>query len=213
MDVLSRLDEIRAATNVLEHPFYQRWSAGELSAGELAVYAGEYRLAVIALAEASALAAAKAEPARAGALRGHAAEERAHVELWDEFARATGARLSSDSVGALPETEECARVWQAGEDLLDHLAVLYVIEAGQPEIARTKLEGLTAHYGYSDEGPAVEYFRLHELLDREHSREAAELIAELMAEVEDPEQKAEQMVSFAGAALRGNWLLLDGVGR
>ncbi len=211
MDVLSRLDEIRAATNVLEHPFYQRWSAGELSASELASYAGEYRLAVIALAEASTLAAAKAQPARAGALREHAEEERAHVELWDEFARAAGTRLSGDSARALPETEECARVWRAGENLLDHLAVLYVIEAGQPEIARTKLEGLTAHYGYSDEGPATEYFRLHELLDREHSREAAELIAELMAEVEDPEQKAEQMVSFASAALRGNWLLLDGV--
>src|SRR5271155_5124329 len=181
MDVLSRLDEIRAATNVLEHPFYQRWSAGELSAGELATYTGEYRHAVIALAEASALAAAKAQPGRAGALREHA------------------------------EEEQCAGVWRAGEDLLDHLAVLYVIEAGQPEIARTKLAGLTAHYGYTDEGPATEYFRLHELLDREHSREAAELIAELMAEAEDPEQKAEQMVSFAGAALRGNWLLLDGV--
>ena len=41
MDVLARLDETRAAINVLEHPFYQRWSAGELSAGELARYAGE----------------------------------------------------------------------------------------------------------------------------------------------------------------------------
>src|SRR5271154_4075020 len=110
MDVLSRLDEIRAATNVLEHPFYQRWSAGELSAGELAAYAGEYRLAVIALAEASALAAAEAPTARAGALREHAEEEQAHVELWDEFARAAGTRLSNDSAGALPESEECARV-------------------------------------------------------------------------------------------------------
>jgi len=213
MDVLARLDEIRAGTNVLEHPFYERWSAGELSAAELASYAGEYRLAVIALADASALAAAKAQPARAGALREHAAEERAHVELWDEFARATGATLTTDSAGPLPETEECVRVWQAGEDLLDHLAVLYAIEASQPEISRTKLEGLTAHYGYSDEGPAVEYFRVHEQLDREHSREAAELIGELMAEVEDPEQKAEQMLSCAQDALRGNWLLLDGVSR
>ena len=54
MDVLARLDEARRATNVLEHPFYQRWSAGELSAGELSCYAGEYRHAVTALAEASA---------------------------------------------------------------------------------------------------------------------------------------------------------------
>ena len=25
MDILARLDEARGATNVLEHPFYQRW--------------------------------------------------------------------------------------------------------------------------------------------------------------------------------------------
>jgi pyrroloquinoline quinone (PQQ) biosynthesis protein C len=28
---------------VLEHPFYERWVAGELSAEDLARYAGEYR--------------------------------------------------------------------------------------------------------------------------------------------------------------------------
>ncbi len=43
--------------------------------------------------------------------------------------------------------------WTAGEDVLEHLAVLYAIEAGQPEISRTKLEGLTEHYGYIAEGP------------------------------------------------------------
>ena len=37
-----------------------RWSAGELTAGELGRYAGEYRHAVLALAEASERAAAKA---------------------------------------------------------------------------------------------------------------------------------------------------------
>ena len=27
MDVIARLDEARGAINVLEHPFYRRWSA------------------------------------------------------------------------------------------------------------------------------------------------------------------------------------------
>ena len=62
------------------------------------------------------------------------------------------------------------QAWTAGEDLLEHLAVLYAIEAGQPEISTTKLEGLTEHYGYSDEGPALEYFKIHELRDVEHAR-------------------------------------------
>jgi pyrroloquinoline-quinone synthase len=219
-DVLVRLDRARGECNVLEHPFYERWSAGELSAAELACYAGEYRHAVIALAEASRAAAAKAGPEHAPGLRRHAAEETAHVELWDDFARATATR--PETVGgdgedapapapALAQTQACARTWTAGESLLEHLAVLYAIEAGQPQISTTKLEGLTDHYGYSEEGPALEYFKVHELRDVEHAREAGALIEELLAACEEPEAQAERMLARARAALQGNWDLLSGV--
>ena len=112
---------------------------------------------------------------------------------------------------ALPETEACVGAWTAGDDLLEHLAVLYVLEAGQPAISKTKIEGLTAHYGYSPEGPAVEYFTLHERLDREHARQAGELIVQLLAEHDDVEAQTDGMLACAQAALRGNWELLSGV--
>ena len=41
MDFWTRLDAVRSEWNVLEHSFYRRWSAGELSAGELAAYRSE----------------------------------------------------------------------------------------------------------------------------------------------------------------------------
>ena len=216
MDVLARLDETREAINVLEHPFYERWSAGALCASELSLYAGEYRHAVIALAHASAQAAADAGDAHRDGLRHHAEEEAAHVQLWEQFERALADEPASmahepASSQGLAQTRACVRAWTAGEDLLEGLAILYAIEASQPQISATKLEGLSSHYGFAQDAAATEYFRLHELRDAEHADQARALIAQLMADVQDTEEAAERMVGRAAQALRGNWLLLDGV--
>src|SRR5215213_4185221 len=86
MELFERLEDARQRCNVLTHPFYERWERGELRREELAYYAGEYRHAVVALAE-TASKAASADPE----LREHADEEAAHVALWDAFAWTAGA--------------------------------------------------------------------------------------------------------------------------
>jgi len=198
MDFFDRLEEARKRWNVLEHPFYTRWERGELSAEELGYYAGQYRHAVTALAETAAQAAA-ADPA----VREHADEEAAHVELWDDFARATGATPDS---APRAETRECAESWTAGGDGLEALAILYAVESGQPAISSTKMSGLVEHYGYSPDSPATAYFRLHAELDHEHADEARRLI-EAKATPEDEDR----LLAAATGALTGNWKLLDGV--
>ena len=129
---------------------------------------------MVALARASA--AGRGEGAGSEHARGAVAiTPRRSARTWScgsssRARRARRRRAATAGGSPLAETAECVHAWTAGEDLLEHLAVLYAIEAGQPEISRTKIEGLTAHYGYTEEGPAVEYFRLHELRDVEHAR-------------------------------------------
>jgi len=191
MNLIERIDVARARWNVLEHPFYRRWERGELTHEALSFYAAEYRHAVVALADAAA----------AGGDSEHAAEEAAHVGLWDDFAAALDAPLDREPT---PESASCAEAWRP-PDSLEARAVLYAVESSQPEIARTKLRGLVDHYGFTPGSRGTEYLELHAERDEEHAAASAAVLHR--AEPED----ADRLVGAATAALEGNWRLLDGI--
>ena len=201
MDFFARLESLRDRWNVLEHPFYQRWSEGTLEREELAFYAGEYRHAVIALAEAVDAASRACEPQIQAQLTEHAREEAEHVALWDGFARELGADIER---APREETVACRESWTAGRDALENLVAAFTIESGQSAIARTKLDGLVGRYGF-EEGPATEYFSLHANLDHEHAAQSRELIEERLADAD-----LDRLLEVAEGVLRGNWQLLDG---
>ena len=193
MELCARIDEARRRWDVLKHPFYERWERGELTHEELAFYAGEYRHAVVAVADAAA-AAGDGE---------HAREEAEHVALWDGFAAAVEAPLDREPT---PETANCAAAWSPDERFRA-LAVLYAVESGQPAISRTKLAGLVEHYGFDGDDPAAEYFRLHAERDLEHARASREALAKA------PPARQAELARVAERALQANWRLLDGVER
>ena len=196
MDLFARIEDARSRWNVLDHPFYRRWERGELTRAELGYYAGQYRHAVVALADAAATASPVAGPE-------HAAEERSHVELWDAFA----AEFDVTAVDEPNlETAACADAWSGAADELEALAILYAVESGQPAISRTKLTGLVDHYEIEPGSPAAAYFALHAERDEEHAAHSRALLEEGASEFD-----ADRLVAAAEAALRGNWRLLDGV--
>jgi pyrroloquinoline-quinone synthase len=200
--VWERIEESRARHNVLEHPFYVRWSAGELSREELARYAGQYRHATEALARLCRQAAETAPDGRRDEVAAHAAEEEAHVGLWDGFVEAAGGEIGAEPT---PETAECVTAWTAPDGYLAQLARMYAIESGQPEISRIKREGLSRFYGI-DGGAGSEYFRVHEQADDAHADESRHLIEEAMTPGDE-----DALVAAAESAFRANWRLLDGV--
>jgi pyrroloquinoline-quinone synthase len=192
VNLFERLDAVSDRWNVLRHPFYRRWELGELSREELAHYAGEYRHAVTALAELAATASDA----------GHAAEEAAHVSLWDDFASALEADLERPPSA---ETAACAAAWSGSG--VEGAARLYAIESAQPEISRTKLAGLTRWYGFEPKTKGTRYFEVHAERDHAHAALSRGVLESARPEDED------RIVAAAETALRGNWALLDGVER
>lgn len=202
MEFWNRLGEVRERYDVLRHPFYLRWSEGTLKLDELAHYSGQYRHAVVALADATAVAARSEEAGPdAPELSDHAAEEAAHVQLWDEFVLTVGGDVAA---APSPETRDCAAVW-AGDNsraFLHTLVAMHTIESTQPAISTTKQDGLARHYGI----PSATYFEVHRQRDVEHADAVRGLIESRRAGADE-----DALIATAEDVLRANWRLLDGV--
>ena len=202
MEFWNRLDETRERYDVLRHPFYVRWSEGTLTLEDLAAYSGQYRHAVVALADATAAAARCPEAGPdAAELADHAAEEAAHIDLWDDFVSAVGGDATTEPNA---DTRACAEVWAGDEarPFLHTLVAMYTVESAQPAISATKQEGLSSHYGI----PSAAYFDVHRERDLEHSDAVRRLLESRLAGAD-----ADALIATAEDVLRANWQLLDGV--
>jgi pyrroloquinoline-quinone synthase len=202
--------------DLLKHAYYQAWSKGELTCDDLREYASEYWHHVSAFpAYLSALHSNLPDgKLRRVVLENLADEEgledgRPHSDMWMDFARGMGA----------DDTEVRARaIGTETRALLDHyraamqrspasaLAALYAYESRVPAIAKTKAEGLAAHY--NTDATTRRYFTLHTTADVHHAqvwRDA--LTAELAAHPEE----TEAALAAGEQAAHALWTALDGV--
>ncbi len=164
MFTLSSLDPLIASRSLLLHPFYQKWSKGELSLDELRVYAKEYFHLVERIPGIVARVRDRAtEPALRSLIAENMAEEQEHVELWKRFAKSLGID-ESELVAHAPSStvmEAVARLESlAGQSLEDGIVTMYAMECELPKIAQTKKEGLCDFYGLTSEDAHI-YFDEH----------------------------------------------------
>jgi pyrroloquinoline-quinone synthase len=217
-DFFAALDARIARYDLLQHPFYQAWSQGELTRDELREYASEYWHHVSAFPTYLSALHARLDdaPLRRTVLENLADEEglpsgRAHSDLWMDFATGMGADSSEVRNRTLqPETAALIAHFRVAIQTspATALASLYTYESRVPAIARTKAEGLKQHYG-ADQATA-RYFTIHQTADIHHARVWRDAIeAELAAHPEDGDAALDAAEATAAAL----WSTLSGIER
>ncbi|MCB1037694.1 MAG: CADD family putative folate metabolism protein [Acidobacteria bacterium] len=212
--VLDRLDELIASRSILMHPFYQAWTAGELSREQLAAYAREYFPHVEAFPGYLKTAADGTRDAvireeLLDNLREEESEPRSHPEIWLSFAAGLGQNTEGvRQAEATPATLRTVETFQrlCEESTVSAVTALYCYESQQPEVAHTKAEGLCEFYGI-DDPESLEYFTVHQEADVRHRQGERDSIARCLA----AGATEEQVFSAAEQALDAYWGLLDGI--
>lgn len=190
MDFKQALDSKISDYNLLNHPFYQAWSAGELPVEALRSYAREYGAFISMMPEGW-------ETLNDTEI---AAEETEHIDLWADFAAGLDTTVTEahiPQVKALMETAD-----ELFSEPATALGALYAFEAQQPATAQSKLTGLKAFYQLPK---SVEpYFETHS--HNEH--EAEKLLEYIGALPSDSYATVVQACEKMSAAL---WDALTGI--
>lgn len=187
MEPVTALDARIASKHLLDHPFYQRWNAGELTREELQDYARQYYHYAAAFPTfLSAMHQHTDDIAiRQMLLENLIEEERGpenHPELWLRFAESLGlsredviSSTANEATRALIDTVRgCAR----NGHLHEGLAALYAYESQQPSVATTKIEGLAKWYGVTAPRD-IAFFTVHQEADVVHSGASKALLNQL----------------------------------
>lgn len=209
---MEKLDARIASRHLLDHPFYQRWSAGTLTRDELQEYARQYWHYTLAFPTfLSGIHAHTDDLAmRQMLLENLVEEERGpenHPELWLRFCDSLG--LSRDEVRACAPNAatsaliDCMRSLAREGTLHEGLAALYAYESQVPAVAKAKIAGLAQFYSMD----APQFFSVHEEADVHHSATSRELLNRLC----DDDAKVAQAENATTRVLDALYGFLDSV--
>jgi pyrroloquinoline-quinone synthase len=159
-----------ADRRLLEHPFYRRWEAGEVSMGELAGYAAQYRhfedyLPGFLTTLVASLPEGPGRDLVAANLADELGDPVPHIELFDRFARAVGACQTAPSPAMADLLETHGDLLLQGP--LHGLAGFLAYECQAAEVAGVKADGLENNYGLDQD--AISFWAHHGEVDIRHA--------------------------------------------
>jgi pyrroloquinoline-quinone synthase len=221
-EFFAQLEASIANYDLLCHPFYRAWAAGELTRDDLRKYARNYYhhveafpcyLAELALRldEGELRRAVLANMCDEKGVAGKDAVSHAvpHSELWLDFAEGMGARRDMRWHLPVAEVRELIRHFHrmASEGAPEEaLAAFYVYESQVPRVAQEKERGLRAMYGADDK--TCGYFTLHATADVYHSNVWRK---QLEKRLEANPEAAQAALDAAENTARLLWQALDGI--
>jgi pyrroloquinoline-quinone synthase len=207
--------------DLLCHPFYQAWSAGELNREDLREYAQDYYHHVEAfpsylaafglrLEEGELRRAVLANLCDEKGIEGRPGRESVpHSDLWLDFAEGMGSTRNLEWHCPVPEVRQLIHHFHhvASEGLPEEaLAAFYAYESQVPRVAKEKERGLRQTYGADDK--TCGYFSLHATADVHHARVWRTQLEKRIAA--NPEA-ADAALDAAENAARALWRALDGI--
>jgi len=213
--IVSLLDEEIATRRLLDHPFYQRWSAGTLSMPELQEYARQYYHYAAAFPTfLSGMHAHTDDVAIRQLLLENLIEEEHgpenHPELWLRFCEALGLRREDVLGGTANEATrsliEAMRSMARDGGLHEGLSALYAYESQVPGVAEAKIAGLARWYGMED-NRSIAFFTVHQTADVAHSQTSRDLLTGLC----DSDEKCDAAHQATARTLSALYAFLDSV--
>jgi pyrroloquinoline-quinone synthase len=220
-EFFEQLDARIAKHDLLCHPFYKAWRAGELTRDDLREYGQDYYHHVEAFPSYLAELGIRLEEGELRrAVLANLCDEKggedvygepsvAHSELWLDFVQGMGAGREMRGHEPAAEVRELTAFFHhvASESTPEEaLAAFYAYESQVPRVAAEKARGLREMYGADEK--TCGYFTLHTTADVYHSRVWRD---QLGKRVEANPEVAEKALAAGEAAAQALWRALDGI--
>jgi len=220
-EFFEQLDARIAKYDLLCHPLYKAWAAGELSRDDLRDYAQHYYHHVVAFPSYLAALGLRLEDGELRqAVLANMCDEKGvegrpgkdsvpHSDLWLDFAEGMGSSRNLEWHSPVPEIRKVIRYFHrvASEDSPEEaLAAFYAYESQVPRIAKEKDLALREMYGADDK--TCGYFSLHSKADVNHSNVWRE---QLEKRIGANPRAADAALDAAENASRLLWQALDGI--